>query len=133
MADWIGSSRTNYFRVKDPEAFETAMAHLDVEVWNNKDDPRLFGIGCGKDSNGDWPSCDVETDEDFDFVEKVWPHLAEGEVAVFQTIGSEKLCYLTGHATAVNHQGKRIDLDIGDIYERAKRRFEVAQITEASY
>jgi len=129
MADWIGSSRTNYFHVKDAQAFKEAMSALDVEVWDNAEDATLFGLGCGEWSDGSWPSYDVEEEVDFDFIDKVWPHLADGEVAVFETIGAEKLRYLTGHATAVDHTGARVDIDIRDIYELAKRQLNATHIT----
>ena len=32
MADWYGVVRTNYFRVKDVEAFKAAFANYDVKV-----------------------------------------------------------------------------------------------------
>jgi len=133
MADWHGSSRTNYFHVKDAQAFREAMSKFDVEVWDDKEDPALFGLGCGDDSNGDWPSYDIESDDDFEFVDKVWPHLADGEVAVFQTIGAEKLRYLSGYSIAVNHTGERVSVGLGDIYELAKRTFNVEHVSEATY
>ncbi|MHB8742801.1 MAG: hypothetical protein ACYC9L_06700 [Sulfuricaulis sp.] len=133
MADWYGSSRSNYFHVKDADVFRKAMANFDVEVWDNKEDPALFGLGCGECSDGMWPSWDCDTDEEFDFIDKVWPHLADGEVAVFQTIGSERMRYLTGFATAVNHTGERVDVSIEDIYEKAEQAFQTKVKTKSTY
>jgi len=41
--------------------------------------------------------------------------------------------YLTGHSTAFNSKGERIDLDLNDIYDGAKRRFNVTEVTLAQY
>jgi hypothetical protein len=136
MANWYGSSRTNYFRVKDADAFRAAMKDYEIDVWTphqpDIDEPNMFALG-SKTEDGGWPSYDLETDTDFEMIEKVWPHLAEGEVAVFQTIGAEKRRYLTGYAEAVNHKGKRVAVSIEDIYALAKRRFKVEAITRATY
>lgn len=132
MANWYGSSRTNYFRVKDADAFRRAMEQFEVDVWNKEGDATLFGLGANTEDGG-WPSYDMETDEDFDFADKVSPHLAEGEICVMQTIGAEKLRYLSGFATAINHLGERVDVSIRDIYQLAKDKFKVEHITEATY
>jgi hypothetical protein len=135
MANWYGAARSNYFRVKDAEAFEADMAKYDVELWSKDENPDLLAMSAAGDDgdDGDWPSYDSETDEDFEFIDKVWPHLAEGEVLVMKTIGSEKMRYLTGYAVAVNHRGEKVDINLNNIYDLAKQAFKVDDITEVSY
>lgn len=129
MANWCGESRSNYFRVKDAEAFKAAMSAFDVKVWD-KDD--FFALGAGRCSDGDWPSYDAEADEDFDFADIVSKHLADGEIAVFMTIGAEKIRYLTGYAVAFNNKGERESLSLDRIYDFVEQRWGV-QPTRAEY
>lgn len=133
MANWYGASRTNYFRVKDPEAFKTEMERLGVNVWPHHKKPILFALGAGDADDGNWPRCDSdETDEDIGFIELVAQHLADKEVAVFVTAGAEKLHYVTGHAIAVNNTGKHVVVNIDSIYDMAKIAFGVSP-TRAEY
>lgn len=127
--NWIGSARTNYFRVKDFAAFAAAMAPFDVRVLKREENPPSFGLTATTDG-GDWPSFDEEG-EDIDFIEVVRAHLQDGEIAVFMTIGAEGMRYLAGHACAVNSAGERVDVDIDDIYEAAKLKFGAMDITRA--
>lgn len=125
MATWCGAARTNYFRVKDDDAFRAEMDKFGgVEVWTQPDDPKLFGLGF---EEGFWPSAyyDFENNDatDVDFVDIVGSHLEPGQVAVFQTAGAEKLRYITGYAVAVNHEGKTVEIDIDGIYQAAKEAF----------
>ena len=125
MANWIGVARTNYFRVKDDDAFCAEMENFGgVEVWTQPNDPKLFGLGF---EEGFWPSAyyDSENDDgtDVDFVGIVGSHLEPGQIAVFQVAGSEKLRYITGYAVAVNHEGKTVEINIDDIYRLAEKAF----------
>ena len=129
MANWCGAARTNYFRVKDDAAFQDALDNFGgLEVWTQPDDPKLFGIGF---DDGSWPDWDNDGNE-VDFVALVGSHLEPGQVAVFQTAGSEKLRYLTGYAIAVNDKGKTVDVNIDDIYHLAEKSFGVRP-TAAQY
>lgn len=86
---------------------------------------RRFGIA--PRSSGDdagWP-ISVWSDEANDYVEidlpaLLAPHLADGEVAVLLEVGSEAPRYVAGHATAVNHRGRTIHLDLDAIYTAAR-------------
>jgi len=146
MANWYGSARSNYFAVKDEAAFRAWAAKRGLEVWeemeekpaDGKDPRKLFGVAPDDAVNdsGGWPTVDFGADEDNDEVDLI-AELAEliqdNQIVVFEQIGSEKLRYLNGHATAFNSAGERIDLDLDDIYDQAKRRFNVTAITLAQY
>jgi hypothetical protein len=148
MADWYGSARTNYFKVKDSEAFQAAMTKLDLQIWPNTQSahnalgertevtvPDSFALG-GESDKGGWPSSiyDEDTDDyiDVDIADLVASHLVDGEVAIFMECGAEKLRYITGNATAINSKGERRDIALSNIYDLAKELSD-GDITEASY
>ena len=142
MADWYGSARSNYFRVKDEAAFRKEAAGHGLDVWtSNVEGEASFMVTPNGDlgDKGGWPTW-YDTDDDgkpieLDIVGALAKHLVEGEIAVLIEAGAEKLRYITGHTTAFNSTGKRVDLDLGDIYSKAARRFHVPvnKITTAEY
>jgi len=124
MAQWIGHARTNYFGVKDEAAFRAAFVTVEVEIVEIRGmDGMRFAL-LGNDEYGGFPSMRYVDDEDelvdIDVTGMLIEHLADGEVAVLQEVGAEKLRYLTGAAWAVNNKGERVDVSIDDIYELAK-------------
>ncbi|NLF19586.1 MAG: hypothetical protein GX595_20340 [Lentisphaerae bacterium] len=123
MADWTGVSRTNFFRVKDGAAFEQAMSGHAVDLWKKEPEGEgtLYGLGAGS-NEGYWPDWNDDGDE-IDFPAIVAEHLADGEIVVFVSAGYEKHRYVTGHAIALDNTGKTVEVDIGDIYARAKETF----------
>ena len=76
---------------------------------------------------------DPEQDDylDVDLPGLVASHLCEDEVAIFLEVGAEKLRYLIGHATAINHRGERKTLDLSEIYEHSENIGK--HITTAAY
>jgi hypothetical protein len=132
MADWYGQARSNYFRVKDEEAFRLALDEVDIEVCSDSE-----GRVCllSEDEYGGWPSW-IYGDEDsedveFDLPTVVSEHLCDEEVAVLIEVGAEKLRYLTGNAVAVNSRNEVRVINLESIYEVAKDLG--ANITVASY
>lgn len=135
MANYIASCRTNRFRVKDPEAFKTAMASIhDVEV--EGDDGVFLLIGSNDDGAG-WPCSQYDEDKDedveLDFFALVAPHLEDGEVAIFMEVGAEKLRYLIGYAIAVNNKGEKLVVALDDIYKLAEKLAPGKEITKVQY
>lgn len=133
MANWYGSSRSNYFLVKDLAAFKAMVeAELpEVDVSQPETSAERAGKVCltvsRQSDNGDWPSTryDDEKDEEIeiDMPALIAPHLVEGEIVVLQTIGAEKLRYLSGDSVAFDHTGETIEVGINSIYEMAKAKF----------
>lgn len=136
MANWQGSFRTNYFRVRDEAAFRTWVASLmaedDIKVFGSDHSGQtgLLGLGASTAIPRDrqltpaeiqaWniahpedapldPDSDLNmTDIDeggIDFNAELAAHLVEGEIAVIQEVGWEKLRYLTGVGYALDHTG----------------------------
>lgn len=125
MANYYGQARTNYFLVKDAEAFKAEMANYSVNVIEQKiGEETGYGI-LDEDSDGgglQWSQFNEET-EDYD--DLVWEviignHLKDGEVCVLMETGAEKYRYLSGWAIAFNNKGESRRVDITDIYDLAK-------------
>jgi len=122
MANYYGNARSNYFAVKDTDAFVAAFAEVpDVELV--EDGGKWTMLVSGGDDSG-WPSITYNhvtgDDYEIDIPEMVSKHLADGEVAVFMESGAEKLRYIIGFAEAINSDGERVSLDLNNIYELAK-------------
>ena len=119
MANYYASCRSNYFRVKDEQAFVAAMADVpDVELFNKDGFYCLLGNG-----ESGWPSFYLDEDDndvEIDVVSLVSEHLADEEVAIFVEVGSEKLRYLDGFAVAINNKGETRSLSLDSITTLAK-------------
>lgn len=136
MSSWYGTARSNYFKVKDAEAFrEWAKRLPDLGVWDKGDG--VFGVYGDDCDSGGWPSYiendEGENDEDFDLLAALAEHLLPGEVAVLMEAGAEKMRYVTGYAQAVDHTGKVVQVGLSDIYDKAKSAFGVTDITPAEF
>lgn len=125
MANWYGSARSNFVRVKNVNAFRDWVETLpDVEIVE-RDDQFSLWVGSGSDSGG-WPSVrwdDNDQRQDIDLAAEIAPHLSAGEVFIFCECGAEKLRYLTGWATAVNDLGETLQVSIEDIYALVRKRW----------
>ena len=132
MANWYGQSRSNYFKVKNASAFKAWANALHRQVWSDGDE--LFALA--DNSEGFWPHerWDEEAEEgiDCDFGVELQGHLADGEVAILMTTGAEKLRYLTGYAVALNADGRRLDVNLDNIYDKVRAEFGVHP-TQVSY
>lgn len=131
MANYYCSCRTNYFKVKDPEAFKEAMLRFSVLVCE-KD--TLFCL-LGEDPDGaGWPCYDEDTWEDFDFFAYVADFLADNSVAIFIEAGAEKLRYIHGSAHAINNKKECEHINLNAIYKKAKSLVPTGtDITHAEY
>ncbi len=125
MADWTGTARSNYFRVKDPEAFKAAMEPYEVRVLERRhpgSGEMYYGLVSETDFGG-WQSYDYETEEDIALWKIVSEHLAFGDVAVFVEAGAERARYVTGYAIAFDATGRDVRVDLDDIYAKAEEAF----------
>jgi len=152
MANYYGSARTNYFKVKDMEAFDKALENVpDIEVVRENIPPYSaegivpegfdfggVGVLVSDGDCGGFPSFgfDEETGDDFDIDlgELIADHLADGEVAILMECGAEKLRYVVGWAEAINNKRERRFIQLGDIYDMAKTLTDRPEdITKAEY
>lgn len=136
MANYYGQARSNYFFVKDADAFLEEMKKYPLEVISKEEDgKKLYGfLDADSDGGANYTNVwDEETKDDYeiDWSEVFQRHLADGWVAIIMETGAEKYRYLTGGASAYNNKGEIIHLDISDIYTLANQLGE--NITRAEY
>ena len=143
MANYIGAARSNYFEVKDEATFLEWVEKLpgvvvrEQGVAPDKTCPTRYTLLVDDADGGGWPawrySDDDSDDEELDLAAELSEHLRPGCVAVLEETGAEKLRYLVGYATAVNHLGEKITVSISDVYEKAKAAGWVDIIEDARY
>ena len=141
MANYYATARSNYFAVKDETTFRqwAECAGLKVLDPDHKDKSadgiRRFAIAPDTGDDAGWPDhrYNEETDEydEVDVPRELAAHLRDGEVAVLMEVGSEKLRYLCGYATAINSVGETVSMSLEGIYARAKKLG--THITRAEY
>jgi hypothetical protein len=136
MANYYGTARSNYFLVKDPEAFTTEMSKYPVTViTKDVDGVTLYGFLDADDDGGAdiWAYYEHEESdiEDLNWEEVFKRHLADDWVAVIMECGAEKHRYLGGFAGAYNNKGETKTITLGDIYGLATSLG--GNITEAYY
>jgi hypothetical protein len=125
MANYVGFARSNYFRVRDEAAFLGWVEALPgVVARREDDDPGRFALLVEDGDDGGWPNWryDEQTQEEgeIDLYAELAGHLADGEVAVLQEVGAERLRYLVGYSVAVDHRGERLSVSIDDVYEKVR-------------
>ena len=139
MANYYATARSNYFAVKDEEAFMAWAATVpDVSVVTRQTDGnKLFALLVDDGDYGGWPSFryDEDTDEESEIciLGELADHLAPGHVAVLMEAGAEKLRYVTGWAGAVNDQGEMIQLCLSDIMDMVRDKWPGSEVTDCSY
>lgn len=137
MANYYASARTNYFAVTDLEAFKADLESKtsSVEVVSKEEDGLTLVALLGSDDDGAGFPFEYE-DEDGEYVELDWAeifkaHLEDGWVAIIMESGAEKLRYIAGYAVAYNSKGETVDINLDQIYEKAKSIG--THITHATY
>ena len=109
MANYCGTGRSNYFKVKDKKEFLEWLI-----LWENVrhvEKDGLFAV-FGDEESGDFPV----TDEGLEFVADIATQLTDDTVAIFMQAGAEKERYITGYAFAINSKGQTQQLALNDIY-----------------
>jgi len=130
MANYYATARSNYFAVKDEQAFRAwatlrGLTILEPDFQDiTADGISRFGIAPGDDDDsGSWPTVhfndETGEDDDIDIAQQLAEHLADDEVAVLIEVGNEKLRYMIGTAEAVNNKGESVFVDLETIYESA--------------
>lgn len=121
MANYYACARSNYFQVKDLEAFKKEIETPSIEIHEEgeKGICILFYEGIISDyydENGE------------DYIEINWAdifkrHLKEFQVAVFMESGAEKLRYIVGYAIAYSWTGETVEVNLNSIYGLAGEKF----------
>lgn len=112
MANYECTVRTNYFHVKDEEAFRKLMegivSEYGIELFE-KNDPegeKLFGFGSYGSLYGiceDSEEDDDEYDEKEVLYQKLQSCVTEDDAVIILTAGNEHLRYVTGDAVCITH------------------------------
>lgn len=131
MANHCCAARTNYFHVNNEKKFLAWADRRQLEVVRSQENPKQFALLAGED--GAFPNYDPETDDELDFVAELAGHLRKGGVAVIVEAGAEKLRYISAQATAVCPDGRRVDVDLNEIYTCAAKAFGGREPTRAEY
>jgi len=136
MANYEAACRSNYFRVKDEQAFRAWAKARNLEIFPSgpdrefcdqydevsevSDHQQSFMIS---HEDGTWPVFfydDNDKDCECDVVEELAQHLHPDDIAVLMEAGHEKLRYVCGHAIAVNAKGETVAIHLSDIYDKAR-------------
>lgn len=127
MANYYGTGRSNYFKVKNAPLFLKWLeqfSNITVQPGKGKNEFCVFG---GEES-GDFP------EEPEIFIIGLARFLSKHSVAILMSAGAEKLRYISGWALAVNSSGQTEEISLSDIYEKAKRLTKKPKaITTAEY
>ena len=159
MANAIAKSRTNYFRVKDLDAFKADLAAYGISTngWDQAGYADIV-LDDGPDNTpkesialfveGVWPSFDedfvadrLELEEGQTPPQKyaaiedlIAAHLINTDVAVITGVNSEKMRWIDGYSVAVNARGEKRSLRLDDIYDIANQiATEGTPVTLANY
>jgi hypothetical protein len=133
---FVGSARSNYFRVKDLPAFSSWASSRDLEVWDNHDDPSLHCIvpaGLLRESHGYpsdagiWPLATLQGGEvkKVNIPTELAQHLADGWVAILSEMGLMGQDVMLADSIAINSDGEIVTISFDDLFEKAKRLGEV--------
>lgn len=130
MANYECVTRSNYFRVKDPEAFRRFMSRVygsnKVNLWEQKDkeDRLVFGFGLfggigGYASEETADDDDLEEYTDYDlFLDGLQQHVAADDAVIIVEGGNETLRYIIGSAVVVT----RSAIEYFDVTNLATKR-----------
>jgi hypothetical protein len=129
--DYISMTRSNYFTVRDEETFcswlnkvwEYAQVRKPEVVDNTRDTANVVTVMYEGSIPSEYYDEDREEEVEFDFLTDIAGFLADGEVAVFITIGYEGMRYLHGDAFAVHSDGRFLIQTTGQIYELAEKEW----------
>lgn len=140
MANYYGQARTNYFEVKDAEAFLAEMSKLPVEVITEEDKETgktLYGfLDANQDGAGlDSYVYDSDTEEEYevDWVEIIQKHVAPGWAAILMEVGHEKYRYLNAYTYVITSTGfKELNLE-NWAHDVARQELGAEKVTPASY
>lgn len=120
MANYYGTGRTNYFAVKDAEAFKADMENYSVYVAEGTEKGQQVFALIGESEEGmpvSYWNEDTEDHDDIDWAEVIGKHLADDWVCVIQEVGNEKARYVNGYSMAFNNKGGVKTISIDDIWK----------------
>ena len=132
MANYQGTFRSNYFGVKDVEAFRQFCKTHNLEFIENASQ---CGFLMHPDTEGGFSisGWDSEAEEETDILAEIAEHLATDQVAIVMEVGQEKLRYLVGHAWLVNADGEQKFLSLADLALEAAKSLTTIEVSSPEY
>lgn len=125
MSNHTSFARSNYFAVRDEEAFRAYCERYGFTVIEDtlEGDERVFGFTSDDGEGIPIIHTDKQSGEqrDCDPIAELAGHVAPGDVAVVYEIGHTQTAVLTGYAYAVNSEGATASVGLEDIYEAARK------------
>ena len=120
MANYMSTTRTNYFKVTDEEKYEKLFSMLCSEdnirdFTEKREDGIYHGFGAYGDISCYNEELDEFTDEFYDGLKDILP---DGEAFIMISSGYEKLRYVSGFATIVTNDG----IEVISLEEAAKKK-----------
>jgi hypothetical protein len=135
MANYYETARSNYFFVKDVDAFKAELdgSGLNVETRNIGELTQVGLFADDSQSASFFEKYDPETfeSEELDWTGIFKRHLADNQVAIIMGAGAEKLRYINGWAEAFNNKGESRAINLMQIYKLAEELG--SEITRAEY
>lgn len=116
MANYYGTGRSNYFKVKDHGLFVEFCSKYNLEQIY-----RDGGTGFICTHEDGHPTTDNESSLLLNWEQELASLLEEGEVAIFMSVGNESKRYVCGVAIAINSSGKVRRIDLDNIYKKAAK------------
>lgn len=138
MANYVAYARTNYVKVSDMDTLKRYLQDWPISVYPSSEEG-YFCFICEDPDGAGWPGYGYdEDDNEIEFLwEDVMQFIEPGQVLVALEVGAEKLRYLTGIAEAyIRTEDGRVlllNINLHDIYQKARETFQVEHITTAEY
>ncbi len=132
MANYVGTFRSNYFGVKDVDAFQQFCEKHNLEFIEKNSQ---CGFLMSPDTEGGFSTCgwDLHNEEETDILAEIAAHLAADQVAIIIEVGQEKLRYLVGLAWLVNADGEQKFLSLADLALEAAKSLTTAEVSGPEY
>ena len=114
MADFYGTSRSNFVRVKDIDAAIADLEQFGNQVQRHPSAPDAIMVS-GDDYSGMFSNYYIDDegrDVSLEWSDWCSKHLKEGQILVLVSAGAEKLRYVSAWAEAYNHEGKYIGVNL---------------------
>lgn len=111
MANFNGTARSNYVKVKDVAAATAALEPFDNEIHKHPDNADYIAIFGGCYDTGTLITTREDDEgevEELDFAAWAQEHLAPGQVLVLMTAGAEKQRYVSAWAEAHTWDGRSV-------------------------
>lgn len=125
MANYVCVSRTNYFKVTDPDKLRDLVAKLDdAALWEREDGSFAFGS-----YNSLIYCCDEELNE-VNIVSELQAILPDDEAIIITEVGNAKLRYLVGWCTIITKDAQ-YDINVQEIAKDKAR--ELLKVTAKKF